>query len=361
MNDQKEKRIPSLLDRLAFLTTIRDIELFEFSLLKTMAELLKIEQISMYKLNQTNSNCWLMTYSTQCIEVGDRKQLSETREVYTSEIKIPEEIKSAHLWINTTGKPYVNAQNNEYLIVYPVFSANQIARLLSFSLPHPLTESEMLIITSLLSIAHNFRNLLDENQKDKLTGLLNRHTFEDSIQKIQALSFNSESQNGQEWNGENRRKLSGESLKFCLAIIDIDNFKLINDRYGHIMGDEVLLLLSYIMKQNFRAKDLLFRFGGEEFVAIFRVQDKKEAQIVLDRFREIIASYCFPQIKTVTVSIGATFIQSEQLVAAEIIGCADKALYYAKSHGKNQVHFHEDLLKSGHIVDQKQTGTIDFF
>lgn len=219
----------------------------------------------------------------------------------------------------------------------------------------------MLIITSLLSIAHNFRNLLDENQKDKLTGLLNRHTFEDSIQKIQALSFNAEGHFGQEWDGKNRRKYSDESLKFCLAIIDIDNFKLINDQYGHIMGDEVLLLLSYIMKQNFRAKDLLFRFGGEEFVAIFRIQDKNEAEIVLDRFREIIANYSFPQIRTVTISIGATFIQSEQLVAAEIIGRADKALYYAKSNGKNQLHFHEDLLKNGRISDSKQTGTIDFF
>ena len=361
MDDQKEKRVPSLLNRLVNLTTIRDLDLFEVSLLKTMAELLKIEQISMYKLNQANTNCWLMTYSTQCIEDGNRKQLSETQEVYTSEIKMPKEIDSAQLWINTTGKPYINAQNNEYLIVYPVFSAGRLERLLSFELSHALTESEMLIITSLLSIAHNFRNLLDENQKDKLTGLLNRHTFEESIQKIQALSFNSDRKNEQVWNGENRRKLNDDSLKFCLTIIDIDNFKMINDRYGHIMGDEVLLLLSYIMKQNFRAKDLLFRFGGEEFVAIFRVQDKEEAQTVLERFREIIESYSFPQIKTVTVSIGATFIKKEQLVAAEIIGRADKALYYAKSNGKNQMHFYEDLLKSGRVVEQQEAGSIDFF
>lgn len=302
-----------------------------------------------------------MTYSTQCIEEGNRKQLSETREVYTSEIKIPEEIDTAQLWINTTGKPHINVQNDEFLIVYPVFGAGKIERLLSFKLSHNLTESEMLIITSLLSIAHNFRNLLDENQKDKLTGLLNRHTFEESIQKIQALSFNSDHRNEQAWSGENRRKLHDDALKFCLAIIDIDNFKLINDRYGHIMGDEVLLLLSYIMKQNFRAKDLLFRFGGEEFVAIFRVQDKEEAQIVLERFRVVIENYNFPQMKTVTVSIGATFISREQRVAAEIIGRADKALYYAKAHGKNQMHFHEDLLESGHIVEQQEAGSIDFF
>lgn len=353
--------MPSVLDRLAQLTTIRDIELFEFSLLKTMAELLKIEKISMYKSNQVNANCWLMTYSAQCMEDGTQKELTEAQKIYTSEIKMPEEIKSAQLWISTTKEPYINAQNNEYLIVYPVFNTSKIEHLLSFTLSHTLTENEMLIITSLLSIAQNFRILLDENQKDKLTGLLNRHTFEESIQKIQALSFNSDRQNAQEWNRENRRKSESASLKFCFAIIDIDNFKLINDRYGHIMGDEVLLLLSYIMKQNFRAKDLLFRFGGEEFVVIFRVQNKSEAQIVLERFRQIIENYSFPQIKTVTVSIGATFIQSEQRVATEIIGRADKALYYAKNNGRNQLHFHEDLLKNGRITDQQEAGSIDFF
>ena len=361
MSVQNETKIPSLLNKLASLTTIRDIELFELSLLKTLAELLKIKQVSMYKLDQTNTSCWLMTYTTDFVENDKKKHLSESKEIYTTEISIPEKIRSAQMWITTTRKPYVSNQNNCYTIVYPVFGTHQIESLLSFELSHSLSENEMLIITSLLSITQNFRMLLDENQKDKLTGLLNRHTFEESINKIQMLSFNADGKVIEEWSEENRRECKGDSYNFCLAIIDIDNFKLINDRFGHIMGDEVLLLLSYIMKKNFRAKDLLFRFGGEEFVVIFRIQDKHEAEIALERFRKVISEYRFPQIETVTVSIGATFIQEGNLLAAEIIGRADTALYYAKSHGKNQLHFHESLLRSGCVVEKKEKGTIDFF
>lgn len=361
MINKQDAGTPYLLSRLVSLTTIRDIELFEISLLKTLTELLKIRQISMYKLNQLSTTCTLSTYSINMIQDENKRHFSESQEIYTSEITIPEDIMLAQLWINTTKKPYTHNQHDHYLIVYPIFGTHKIESLLSFELSHPLTENEMLIITSLLNITHNFRSLLDENQKDKLTGLLNRQTFEESIYKIQSLSLNSEMNQPEKWSKQDNRKIKEGSEKLYLAIIDVDNFKSINDRFGHIMGDEVLLLLSYLMKQIFRAKDLLFRIGGEEFVAIIRTQDKEEACKVLERFRNKIEDYRFPQISTVTVSIGVTRIRNEHLVPAEIIGRADQALYHAKNHGKNQFHFYEDLLECQHIEAKKETGAIDFF
>lgn len=363
MINKQDAGPPSLLNKLVSLTTIRDVEVFEISLLKTLADLLRIKQISMYKLNQTNTTCWLSTHSSNLFQDDNKKQFSESQEIYTSEIEIPEEIKSAQLWIETTKKPYIQYQGDQYLVVYPIFSlsVNKIESLLCFQLPHSLTEGEMLIITSLLSITHNFRSLLDESQKDKLTGLLNRQTFEANINKISALTLNSDISQQPNENEQNRRRPKTGTEKFCLAIIDIDDFKSINDRFGHIMGDEVLLLLSYVMKQNFRAKDLLFRFGGEEFVVIFHVPGMEEAYEALERFRNKIEEYRFPQINAVTVSIGATLISETHHLASEIIGRADQALYRAKNNGKNQLHFYESLLESGHIVEKKETGTIDFF
>ncbi|SER20636.1 diguanylate cyclase (GGDEF) domain-containing protein [Nitrosomonas sp. Nm51] len=358
---QKKEKIPSLLDKLASLTTIRDIELFELSLLKTMAELLKIKQISMYKLSQDYSRCGLIVYSMPSSEDGLKQCLSESRTIDATEIETPEEIRSVLNRVDKTRKPFINDQNECYSIIYPVKSEQKIESLLSFELPHSLTNSEVLVISSLLAIADNFRKLLDENQKDKLTGLLNRHTFEQSIDKIQALSLNFDTNGLLKQVDEDKRKAQEELEKYCLAIIDIDNFKQINDRFGHIIGDEVLLLLSYIMKQNFRAKDLLFRFGGEEFVVIYRVQCKEEAQTVLERFRKVTEDYRFPQVNSVTISIGATYIDKNSLLAAEIIGNADKALYFAKNNGKNQTHFYEDLIQCGHLVEHEETGTVDFF
>lgn len=352
---------PHILHRLVSLTTIRDIELFEVSLLKTLTELLKINQISMYKLSQFSSNCTLFTYSITSNRDDDKKQFSESQEIQSVEIAIPEDIMLAQLWINTTKKPYLHNRRDHYWAVYPMISMQRIESLLAFELSHPLTEHEMLIITSLLNITHNFRNLLDENQKDKLTGLLNRQTFEESIYKIQSLLPVSDRNPRDQGDTLDQRKSMEGAEKLYLAIIDVDNFKSINDRFGHIIGDEVLLLLSYLMRQIFRAKDLLFRFGGEEFVAVIRTNGKHEACKVLERLRNEIGEYCFPQISKVTISIGATLIQREHHLPAEIIGRADQALYHAKNHGKNQFHFYEDLVEGEHIAVKKETGTIDFF
>ncbi|SEF98517.1 diguanylate cyclase (GGDEF) domain-containing protein [Nitrosomonas ureae] len=359
MLNKKDVAPPSLLNKLVSLTTIRDIELFEFSLLKTLAELLSINQISMYKLDQTNTTCWLSTYSIDFIQDDSKRQFSESQEICTSEITIPEEIKSAQLWMETTRKPYIHYRGDRCLVVYPILTVNKIEEMLTFELPHPLTEGEMLIISSLLSITHNFRSLLDESQKDKLTGLLNRQTFEENIKKISALTAGPDIGQDHDGNMLNRRRPKVETEKFCLAIIDIDDFKSINDRFGHIMGDEVLLLLSYVMKQNFRARDLLFRFGGEEFVVIFRAPDKEEAYKALERFRNKIQEYHFPQIETVTISMGATLINELNYLASEIIGRADQALYHAKQSGKNQLHFYENLLENGHVFEKREASAID--
>src|SRR6202011_3687326 len=93
-----------------------------------------------------------------------------------------------------------------------------------------------------------------------------------------------------------------------LALIDIDRFKSINDGYGHLFGDEVLLLVSQLMKRSFRGADQLFRFGGEEFVVLLDRASEPGAQIVLERLRTTIGEHEFPQVGQVTISVGYTRI-----------------------------------------------------
>lgn len=71
-----------------------------------------------------------------------------------------------------------------------------------------------------------------------------------------------------------------------MGVLDIDHFKSINDRFGHLYGDEVLLLLSRIMRKNFREGDLLFRYGGEEFIVLLQNVDEERAKCVLERLRQ---------------------------------------------------------------------------
>ena len=143
-------------------------------------------------------------------------------------------------------------------------------------------------------------------------------------------------------------------------ILDIDFFKRVNDEYGHVAGDEVLLRLSQKMKQDFRYTDLLFRFGGEEFVIILEPIPSAMAQATLERFRKNIAEYQFPLVGATTVSIGYAKI-TENDFPATILGYADKALYFGKEHGRNCVYNYEALIESGELGESSTEGTVDLF
>lgn len=204
------------------------------------------------------------------------------------------------------------------------------------------------LIDSFLRIHRNYLELLNENQHDRLTGLLNRKTFDDKVVKVIEPA-------------SGLRQRAGDRGFLALAIVDIDHFKRINDSFGHLYGDEVLLLFARLMTQIFREDDLLFRFGGEEFVILLKTPDAGVCARILNRFRAAVESYAFPLVGTVTTSIGYTEITGEAAYAP-VLDQADRALYYAKQHGRNQVHRYEQLIEEGKIQPAAiPAGSVDLF
>ncbi len=126
-----------------------------------------------------------------------------------------------------------------------------------------------------------------------------------------------------------------------LMMLDLDHFKNINDTYGHIVGDEVLIKIAHVIREQLRSFDIPARFGGEEFTVILPETDLTSAVSVAERLRKAIEKLSFSSSKggfTVTVSIGVTgFIHSAGIPEDIFIEEADRALYYAKQHGRNQV------------------------
>jgi len=144
-----------------------------------------------------------------------------------------------------------------------------------------------------------------------------------------------------------------------LAILDIDHFKLINDNFGHLYGDEVLLIFSQLMGKKFRYNDFLFRFGGEEFVVVLNLATQDTALAAFNRFREAVADYHFPTVGKVTVSIGVTHIDNAAMPSA-LLDRADKSLYFAKEHGRNQVVLFENTPELVAAV-REDGGEIELF
>lgn len=126
-----------------------------------------------------------------------------------------------------------------------------------------------------------------------------------------------------------------------MVILDIDHFKLVNDNFGHLYGDEVLLHFAELMKKTFRYTDFLFRYGGEEFVVILNNVELEQALEIMNRFHHAVRDYAFPSGK-LTVSIGFTIVDpvTPPLLHFEQ---ADRALYYAKNHGRDQIVHFKDI------------------
>lgn len=144
-------------------------------------------------------------------------------------------------------------------------------------------------------------------------------------------------------------------------MLDIDHFKKVNDNFGHVYGDEVLLVFSQKMREVFRKEDILFRFGGEEFVVILEPCSLNNAKIALERYRKVIAEHEFPQVGRVTVSIGFSKIPHEDY-PLDVLNQADKALYYVKNAGRNQALNYEELVEQGKIKHKEySSGEIELF
>ena len=207
------------------------------------------------------------------------------------------------------------------------------------------------VLILLLAFYSNFITLLDDNERDALTGLLNRKTFDMRISRILDTLRNQHARSSDKAGHKN----------FCIATLDIDHFKQVNDTFGHIYGDEVLLLFSELMKKTFRNNDLLFRFGGEEFVVLLEDTDFSQAHVALERFRSAVENHPFPRTGKITVSIGASLLSANEM-PRNTIDRADQALYFAKQNGRNQIRVYEELVEQGLLARPEiQTGAIEMF
>jgi diguanylate cyclase (GGDEF)-like protein len=137
-------------------------------------------------------------------------------------------------------------------------------------------------------------------------------------------------------------RLSRSSSVCSLILLDIDNFKDVNDNYGHIAGDEVLVEIAEIIKKNIRQIDTIGRWGGEEFMVILPLTDINGGMVIAEKLRKRISDHVFKGIGNLSASFGVSTSRGE-LSAAELIAKADLAMYEAKKTGRNRVCYSPQL------------------
>jgi diguanylate cyclase (GGDEF)-like protein len=208
------------------------------------------------------------------------------------------------------------------------------------------------VVEGVLTVLRHVHALLDYGERDTLTGLLNRKSFDETFLRT-AMPLAAPSP-------EPDRRGPQQVMPAWFAVTDIDHFKRVNDNFGHLIGDEVLVLVARLMNQTFRAHDRLYRFGGEEFVVLLRCPDEAAALSAFERLRRRTESYVFPQVGAVTVSVGFTEVRAGD-TPADAFARADRAVYRAKSEGRNRVVSHAQLEREGEGVTAATGGEVDLF
>jgi diguanylate cyclase (GGDEF)-like protein len=161
------------------------------------------------------------------------------------------------------------------------------------------------------------RTLLKElSVKDALTGVGNRRAMEDKLLDVTGQASVTKSQNP------------------SLILIDLDEFKLINDQYGHSAGDNILRDFANVVSQKLTKDDHLYRFGGEEFVVISHKRNQENTSRLAEELRESIDLHRFDQNLHITISLGIAEYKPDE-TGFEWLGRADRAMYKAKDAGRN--------------------------
>ncbi|WP_296449233.1 GGDEF domain-containing protein, partial [Rhodoferax sp. UBA5149] len=286
--------MPELVDNLADLTALRDRDALDVALVTAINDVLQPRTAAICRVvGEAGNERWRI-----CAQLNAGATAPTSDSAWSKLDSLPllsayplrqQAISSRQVQESTSGPS---------ITTFPLGSNPGAIGVLEIGTDAPLSPDNRRLVSGVLRLYLNFANLLDYGERDALTELLNRKTFDGAF-----LKATIEQQLATHTGQEERRDMTSTG-SYWLAMIDIDHFKRVNDNYGHLIGDEVLLLLARLMRAHFRFHDQLYRFGGEEFVVLMRCDGEAEAGGVLERLRTTTEKHPFPQVGTITISIG---------------------------------------------------------
>lgn len=340
-----------LIDQLAQVAGLRDLERLDQSLVDLIADTLRPETVAVWMTVHDHPTVrWTLR--------GRRRRNLPTLEFDSPSIELAQlpELASMPLLARCLAAktPETEPRAALHALAVPLYDEDAGAAALELETPTPLGEADTRALASIVRFYANFRALVTDNERDLLTGLLNRKTFDEAFARASAPPATSVADPAQD---RRERMLPGDSW---LAVVDIDHFKRVNDQFGHLVGDEVLLLVARLMRASFRYTDRLFRFGGEEFVVLLRGTALEGARIALEKLRAQVSTFDFPRVGHISLSVGFTRIQDDDTPHAAFER-ADKAVYEAKQTGRNQCLFFEELVEAGRLPPPAAVDQIEFF
>jgi diguanylate cyclase (GGDEF)-like protein len=341
----------SLLKHMVDMTGHRDHAMLDISVISAVQELAGAAQTRILTIATVAGQQYLRARAS--IRAGGKACLEDTSDGTLGEPLSP--ALASCLAEHCTSAEAIGVDGSRTLWL-PIWFGDKAGTCLELSNDKSFCSDTIHTVGGIVGVYRNFQNLLDYSERDSLTGLLNRKTFDDQLARMLHCAHERDPR----LPGLAERRQTHGPEKQWLAVVDVDHFKAVNDKFGHLYGDEVLILIANLLQSSFRAQDRVFRFGGEEFVVLLRSTTLENAWKIIERFRTNVENHEFPQVGRVTVSVGFVSISAFESPVVTL-GHADQALYYAKSNGRNQACHYDDLVSHGVLQAVTSNDTAEFF
>jgi diguanylate cyclase (GGDEF)-like protein len=359
--------MPTLTEHIIKLTDHRDRERLELTLCKALIDLLHIDRVVVSRvMSEEGVKRWLEVASLDARGGG---KVTDPLRVDFALLRLLEDDRDRFRCIqerDTVERAWAGEEGPR-ITHFPLFadSRNDDEGVVEIHSGNSLDKGRLEIVNDLVHVFRNMYNLLAYSDRDALTGLLNRKSLDDSFYS----AVLEEMDHGLE--GESRI-LEADVLpvserrhrvppNYWLGTVTIDNFSAISDRNGHLIAEEVLLLVARIMNNTFRTYDRIYRFGAEQFAVLMHCPDEALVFAAFERFRVNLEKFNFPQVGRVTACAGFTRVAADDSPSTTL-GRAERAVDYGQHNGRNLVFSHDDLVRKGLFGDDvPHIGEVDLF
>lgn len=356
----------TLIEHILKMTDHRDRDHLELTLSKALIDLLPIDRVVMARvLSEEGVKRWLEIASLDAR--GGGKLVDPLRVDFESLRPLDDNRDRLRCVLNRERVEVAWAGEEGPRITYlPLFtdSRNDDEGVVEVHSGSALRQDQQLTVDVLLHVFRNMYNLLAYSDRDALTGLLNRKALDDTFYSavLEELDEGAEAKTKEleaavEPGHERRHRVPPN---YWIGTVSVDNFGMLNDRNGHLIAEEVLLLVARIMNNTFRTYDRIYRLGGEQFAVLMHCPDEPLVLAAFERFRANMEKFNFPQVGRVTACAGFTRVTAEDSPDTTLERC-ERAVDYAQRNGRNKVFSHGDLVRKGFFGDTPKVGGVDLF
>jgi diguanylate cyclase (GGDEF)-like protein len=356
----------TLTEHIIKLTDHRDREHLELTLSKALIDLLRIDRVVIARVVSAEGvKRWLEVASLDVR--GGGKVVDPLRVDFQTLSKLDDERYRLQCLQSRSLAEHAWAGEEGPRISYvPLFSdsASGEEGVVEIHSGSSLTVGQLQVVTDMVRVFRNMYSLLAYSDRDALTGLLNRKALDDTFYSavLEEMDHGLEgATNTLQADvlpvSERRHRVPPN---YWLGTVSVDNFGSINDRSGHLIAEEVLLLVARIMNNTFRTYDRIYRLGGEQFAVLMHCPDEALVLAAFERFRANTEKFNFPQVGRVTVCGGFTRVTADDSPSTTLER-SERAVDYAQRNGHNQVYSHDDLVRKGFFDDVIKVGAIDLF